>query len=205
MRKNSKTSIEIASEVIAKEAEALQILASSLDENFSKVVEVISKSKGKVLVTGLGKSGVIAMKIAATLNSTGTRAQYMHGADALHGDIGTLSPEDVVMIVSKSGNTFELEQVAKIVKDMRVPLISMVSNKESELAKLADYILYVPVSGEACINGLAPTVSTTAQLAMGDAIAIALESLSDYSPYDFAKVHPGGELGEKLRKICNQK
>lgn len=201
MVKSLTNPLEIGVEVITKEAEALKKVASSLDEKFSMAVDLLYQMEGKVVLTGLGKSAMIAMKIAATLNSTGTKAQFMHGADAIHGDMGTLSPSDVLMIVSKSGYSSEIEEIVKMAKWIGIPIISITSQKGSILEAESNIFLYVPVEAEACPNNLAPTVSTTAHLAVGDAIAMTLEMAHSFSKEDFRRIHPGGSIGQQLSEI----
>ncbi|MBR5611096.1 MAG: SIS domain-containing protein [Bacteroidales bacterium] len=194
---------EIALEVVKKEAEAVRRLSEVIDENFNRVVELIHGIKGRVIVAGMGKSGIVASKMVSTFNSTGTRAQYLHAADALHGDLGMVTADDVVIIVSKSGNTSEIEKLALGVRKIGAPIVAIVSNKESFLAKSAEYILYAPIEHEACCCNLAPTVSTTVHLVLGDALAVALENLNGFGVADFAKVHPEGSIGEETKKILS--
>lgn len=203
MTKSCENLREIALEVVRKEAEAVRKLSEAIDDNFSQVVEVIHNIKGRVIVAGMGKSGIIARKIVSTMNSTGTAAQYLHAADAMHGDLGMIKEEDVVVVISKSGNTAEIRKLAMHVKKSGVPLISILSNKNSFLAEVSDYILYAPVSTEACSCNLAPTVSTTVHLVMGDALAVALEKMNGFGVDDFAKVHPEGSIGEESRKMLS--
>jgi arabinose-5-phosphate isomerase len=194
---------EIALEVVKKEAEAVNRLSEAIDENFDRVVELIHGIKGRVIVAGMGKSGIVANKIVSTLNSTGTRAQYLHAADALHGDLGMVSADDVVIIVSKSGNTSEIEKLVLSVRKIGAPIVAIVSNRESILARSAEYVLYAPIESEACCCNLAPTVSTTVHLVLGDALAVALENLNGFGMEDFAKVHPEGSIGEVTKKILS--
>ena len=194
---------EIALEVVKKEAEAESRLSEAIDENFDRVVELIHGIKGRVIVAGMGKSGIVANKIVSTLNSTGTRAQYLHAADALHGDLGMVSADDVVIIVSKSGNTSEIEKLVLSVRKIGAPIVAIVSNRESILARSAEYVLYAPIESEACCCNLAPTVSTTVHLVLGDALAVALENLNGFGMEDFAKVHPEGSIGEVTKKILS--
>lgn len=169
-----------------------------VDEEFANAVNCIYQSKGRVIITGIGKSAIIANKIVATLNSTGTPAIFMHAADAIHGDLGTIQEEDVVICISKSGNTPEIKVLVPLLKNGPNKLIAITSNKESFLGQQADYVLNAYVEKEACPNNLAPTTSTTAQLVIGDALAICLLELKGFSSSDFAKYHPGGALGKKL-------
>lgn len=190
--------IGTAKEVIEKEARAVQALTNYIDKEFETIVNLIYNSKGRVILTGIGKSAIIASKIVATLNSTGTAALFMHAADAIHGDLGMIQPEDVVICISKSGNTPEIKILVPLIKRRGNTLIAMVSNIESYLAKGADYILKTTIENEACPNNLAPTSSTTTQLVLGDALAVTLLKLKGFSKEDFAKLHPGGSLGKRL-------
>ena len=169
-----------------------------LTEDFTKVVELIYNSKGNVIVSGIGKSANIGQKIVATLNSTGTTAVFMHAADAIHGDLGIIRDDDVVVIISKSGETPEIKVLIPLIKIRKNKLIAIVGNRNSYLATQADYVLDTTVPCEACPNNLAPTSSTTAQLVMGDAIAVALLKMRGFTAQDFAKFHPGGALGQRL-------
>ncbi len=189
---------EIGKQVIRHETKAIQLLEQYIDDDFAKTVEVIYNSKGRVIITGIGKSANISQKIVATLNSTGTPAVFMHAADAIHGDLGIVQEEDVVVCISKSGNTPEIKVLLPLIKARNNKLIAIVSNTGSFLAKQADFVLNAHVKEEACPNNLAPTSSTTAQLVMGDALAIALLDYRKFSSEDFAKYHPGGSLGKKL-------
>ena len=189
----------IARKVIADETEAIRCLADFIDDDFEKVVELIYRSMGRVIVTGIGKSAIIAQKIVATLNSTGTPSVFMHAADAIHGDLGMIRPEDVVICISKSGNTPEIKVLIPLIRNIgNEQIVAMVSNTDSFLAQNAAYVLKAKVEREACPNNLAPTNSTTAQLVMGDALAICLIQLRSFSSRDFAKYHPGGSLGKRL-------
>ncbi|MFD0864129.1 SIS domain-containing protein [Sungkyunkwania multivorans] len=190
--------ISSAKQTIRSEAEAITHLATLIDEDFAEATELIYRSKGRVIVTGIGKSAIIATKIVATMNSTGTPAIFMHAADAIHGDLGTILDDDVVICISKSGNTPEIKVLVPLIKNGPNKLIAITSNKESFLGQQADHILHAYVEKEACPNNLAPTTSTTAQLVIGDALAIALLDLKGFSSKDFAKYHPGGSLGKKL-------
>ncbi|MCK5855967.1 MAG: KpsF/GutQ family sugar-phosphate isomerase [Bacteroidales bacterium] len=189
---------KIALQVIKEEAEAISNLSSSINSDFVSAIETILKSKGRLIVTGIGKSANIATKIVATLNSTGTPAVFMHAADAIHGDLGIVQKDDVVMCISKSGNTPEIKVLIPLVKSLGNPLIANVGNNDSFLAKQADFVLDSTVAKEACPNNLAPTSSTTAQLVMGDALAVSLLEMRGFSDRDFAKYHPGGALGKQL-------
>ncbi|MCL6265313.1 KpsF/GutQ family sugar-phosphate isomerase [Flagellimonas myxillae] len=190
--------LSIAKRTLETESKAIHNLIGQLDEQFAAAVQHILKSQGRVVVTGVGKSAIIASKIVATLNSTGTPAIFMHAADAIHGDLGTIQNNDVVVCLSKSGNTAEIKALLPLIKNGGNKLIGITGNMESVLAKQADFVLGAYVEKEACPNNLAPTTSTSAQLAMGDALAICLLELRGFSSADFAKYHPGGALGKKL-------
>lgn len=196
---NQKRSInKIAREVIEQEAKAVQNLSEYLNADFEEAVRSIFNSKGRVIVTGIGKSANIAQKIVSTLNSTGTPAIFMHAADAIHGDLGIILKDDIVLTISKSGNTPEIKVLLPLIKYRGNQIIAITGNMDSFLAKQADFVLNVSVEREACPNNLAPTTSTTAQLVMGDALAVCLLEMRGFSPEDFAKVHPGGALGKML-------
>ncbi len=196
---NSKEDIlKIAKEVVEKEAYAVANLTHFIDDSFANVVELIYNSSGRLIITGIGKSAIIASKIVATLNSTGTHSVFMHAADAIHGDLGIIMAQDIVMCISKSGNTPEVKMLVPLIKRMGNPLIAMVSNTNSFLAEHSNYIVKTTIECEACPNNLAPTSSTTTQLVMGDALAVSLLKLRGFSQQDFAKLHPGGSLGKKL-------
>ena len=190
--------IKVAKETISNEARAIEELINLLDLDFTAAVEHIYNAKGRVIITGIGKSAIIATKIVATLNSTGTPAIFMHAADAIHGDLGTIQQDDVVICISKSGNTPEIKVLVPLIKNFKNTLIAITGNKDSFLGKQSDYVLNAYVEKEACPNNLAPTTSTTAQLVMGDALAVSLLHLRGFSSKDFAKYHPGGALGKKL-------
>lgn len=189
---------ELAKNTILQEAESIKKLADYIDSDFEKIVTIIYKSKGRVIITGIGKSANIAQKIVATLNSTGTPAIFMHAADAIHGDLGIIQDDDVVICISKSGNTPEIKVLVPLIKSRGNKLIGMVSSTDSYLGKEADFVLKSTVDKEACPNNLAPTNSTTAQLVIGDALAVCLLEYRGFSSDDFARVHPGGVLGKKL-------
>ena len=189
---------DIAQKAIKEEAFAINKLISRIDKDFEAAVETILKSKGRLIITGIGKSANIASKIVATLNSTGTPSIFMHAADAIHGDLGIVQKDDVVMCISKSGNTPEIKVLIPLVKSLGNPLIANVGNIDSFLAKQADFVIDSTVEREACPNNLAPTSSTTAQLVMGDALAISLLEMRGFSDQDFARYHPGGALGKQL-------
>lgn len=190
--------LESATTAIANELEAVKGLQNSINDDFIKAVEMIFSAKGRLIVTGIGKSAIIAKKIVATLNSTGTPAIFMHAADAIHGDLGIVREEDIVLLLSKSGETPEIKILVPLLKGRRNRLIALVGNTTSYLAKQADIILDATVNKEACPNNLAPTSSTTAQLVLGDAVAISLLELRGFTAADFAKTHPGGALGKKM-------
>jgi arabinose-5-phosphate isomerase len=183
---------------IANEAESIVNLKNYIDIDFAKSVELIFNSKGRTIITGIGKSANIGIKIVSTLNSTGTPAVFMHAADAIHGDLGIIQPEDVIICISKSGNTPEIKVLVPLIKSMGNKLIALVGNIKSYLALQSDLIINCSVEKEACPNNLAPTSSTTAQLVMGDAIAVALLECRGFTTKDFAKYHPGGALGKQL-------
>lgn len=190
--------IQKGKEVIRIEAEAVVNLAESINAQFVKAVEIIGESKGRVVLTGMGKSGLIARKIVATLNSTGTAAIYLHPTDALHGDLGMVRKEDVVLLISKSGNTQEVANLLPMLKRIGVKMIAMCGSENSRLARECDIFLNVAVKEEACPYDLAPTASTTAMLAMGDALSVALLQKRNFTVQDFAFLHPGGSLGKRL-------
>lgn len=190
--------IQLARETVKKEAEAVGSLVEFIDRDFANCVSLIYNSKGRVIITGIGKSANIAIKIVATLNSTGTPSIFMHAADAIHGDMGNIQKDDVVICISKSGNTPEIKVLIPFIKNMGNPIIGMVGNMSSYLSKQSDHIINTMVNAEACPNNLAPTSSTTAQLVMGDALAVCLLEMRGFSIDDFAKYHPGGSLGKKM-------
>lgn len=190
--------IKQALATIDMEATSVEKLKGYVDESFVKVVEVIHNSNGRVVITGIGKSAIIAQKIVATLNSTGTPALFMHAADAIHGDLGMIQEHDVVIIISKSGESPEIKVLIPFIKNFGNPVIALCGNEQSYLAKNADYLINSTVSQEACPNNLAPTTSTTAQLVMGDALAVCLLSLKGFTAEDFARFHPGGALGKRM-------
>lgn len=198
VQKKINTVRQYASQCLHDEAEAIVGLIPQLDDNFDKAVELIYNCKGKIIVTGVGKSGNIGAKIAATLSSTGTPAFFINPLDMYHGDLGVISKNDVLLALSNSGQTDELLRLITIVLHLKATIISMTSNPQSLLAKYSNAHITVKVEKEACPLNLAPTSSTTAALAMGDALAIALMQVRDFKPNDFAKFHPGGELGKRL-------
>lgn len=195
LAKNIKSS---AIKVLQTEGDAIKNLISYIDDEFVSCVEAILSSKGRVVITGIGKSAIIAHKIVATLNSTGTPALFMHAADAIHGDLGMVQKDDMVICISKSGNTPEIKVLVPLLKRLGSKLIALVSNVKSYLAEHADFVLNATIAEEACPNNLAPTTSTTAHLAMGDALAVCLLEAKGFSSDDFAKYHPGGALGKQL-------
>ena len=188
----------IAIQVIEDEKKAIDQLAGNIDDAFVKAVETLFLTNGRVIITGIGKSANIATKIVSTFNSTGTPAIFMHAADAIHGDLGMVQKDDVVICISKSGNTPEIKVLTPLIKNFGNTLIAIVGNTESFLASQADIVLNATVDHEACPNNLAPTSSTTAPLVMGDAIAVALMECRNFSARDFARFHPGGVLGKRL-------
>lgn len=197
MKKND-TIIALATQIIENEANAIIGLKDRIDENFQKVVEMTLESRGNLVFSGIGKSAIIAQKIVATMNSTGTTAVFMHAADAIHGDLGIVREEDIVVILSKSGETPEIKVLVPLIKLRGNKIVAMVGNRKSYLAQQADFVLDVSVSDEAIPDSLAPTSSTTAQLVMGDALALILMRCRGFSTDDFAKFHPGGALGKQL-------
>ena len=192
------TILASAKKTILSESESIAKLTKFLDDNFVNAVEIIYKSKGRLVVTGIGKSAIIAQKIVATLNSTGTPSLFLHASEAIHGDLGMLQPSDVVICISKSGNSPEIKVLVPLLKRFGNKLIAITGNTTSFLGKEADFVLNTYVDSEACPINLAPTNSTTAQLVMGDAIAVCLMEMKNFTAEDFAKYHPGGALGKKL-------
>lgn len=189
--KTARTTLEI-------EIATLEKLKASINADFLAAAQMIFSSPGRLIVSGIGKSALIAQKIVATLNSTGTPAIFMHAADAIHGDLGMIQSDDIVLCLSKSGETPEIKVLLPLLRNLEIPVIAMVSNVDSYLARTASVILHTPISKEADPNNLAPTASTTAQAAMGDALATALLAMRGFSPRDFAQFHPGGALGKQL-------
>ncbi|HDZ5336794.1 TPA: KpsF/GutQ family sugar-phosphate isomerase [Campylobacter coli] len=190
--------LKIAKEVFATEAKAIEDLALNLDENFSKVIELMLHTKGRCIVSGMGKSGHIGAKIAATLASTGTPSFFIHPGEALHGDLGMLTPDDILIAISNSGETEEILKIIPAIKKRKIPLIAMCGKENSTLVKQGDIFLNISIKEEACPLQLAPMSSTTATLVMGDALAAALMKARNFRPDDFALFHPGGSLGRKL-------
>jgi len=189
---------QIARDVLINESKAIQNLTNFIDNDFEACVSALLETKGRVIITGIGKSAIIANKIVATLNSTGTPSIFMHASDAIHGDLGMILPEDVVICVSKSGNTPEIKVLVPLLKRRGSKLVALVGNTNSYLSQQADYVLNATIAEEACPHNLAPTTSTTAQLAIGDAVAICLLEMRGFSREDFAEFHPGGSLGKQL-------
>ena len=190
--------LAVAKKTILSESEAIVKLIDYLDENFSRAVEIIFQSKGRLVVTGIGKSAIIGQKMVATFNSTGTPSMFLHAAEAIHGDLGMIQKYDVIICISKSGNSPEIKALIPLLKRDGNPLIGISGNSSSFLAQQSNYVLNTTVAAEACPINLAPTNSTTAQLVMGDALAICLMEMRDFKAEDFAKYHPGGALGKKL-------
>lgn len=196
-----KTSVNIretGKRTIRLESAAIESLEQFIDDDFEQTVELIASCRGRVVITGIGKSAIIAQKIVATLNSTGTPALFMHAADAIHGDLGMITPDDVVMCISKSGESPEIKVLVPLVKNLGNTLVAIVGKVDSYLAQSAHFVLNTSVTQEACPNNLAPTSSTTAQMVMGDALAVCLIEMKGFTAEDFAKFHPGGTLGKKL-------
>ena len=194
--------LEIGKKVIEEEREALKGTEEALDKNFVEAVKLIYDIKGKLVVTGMGKSGLVGQKIAATLASTGTPSFFLHPAEAIHGDLGMISKDDAVLAISNSGNTPEIVAIIPTIKRWGNPIIAITNNKESKLAKESDIHLFLNVKREACRLNLAPTSSTTATLALGDALAVALLEMRGFTSEDFAQFHPGGSLGKKLMRVA---
>ena len=190
---------KIAKETIAIELDAVKRIESSINDNFAHAINLILSTKGRLIVSGIGKSANIANKMVATLNSTGQPAVFLHAADAIHGDLGNIQHDDVVICISKSGNTPEVKALVPFIKNMGNQIIALTGNLQSFLAQEADFIIDVSIDKEACPHNLAPTSSTTAQLVMADAIAVSLLACKDFSDADFARFHPGGTLGKRLR------
>lgn len=190
--------IAVAKKTILSESESIAKLITFIDADFAEATQIIFKSKGRLIVTGIGKSAIIAQKIVATMNSTGTPSMFLHASEAIHGDLGMVQPQDVVICISKSGNSPEIKVLVPILKRFGNTLIAITGNTTSFLAKGSNFILNTTVDAEACPINLAPTNSTTAQLVMGDALAVCLMEMRGFTPTDFAKYHPGGALGKKL-------
>jgi arabinose-5-phosphate isomerase len=194
----------IAQKTLEIELEAIKGLSNFIDTDFEEAVKAIHSTKGRFIVSGIGKSAIIAQKIVATCNSTGTPSIFLHAAEAIHGDSGMITPADIVLIISKSGESPEIKNLVQLVKQFGNTLIAMVGNTESNLAKEANWVLNTTVSKEACSNNLAPTSSTTAQIVMGDLVAMCLMELNQFKAIDFAKFHPGGNLGKRLTLTVGQ-
>lgn len=194
---------ETAIQTISIEAKAVMGLQQFIDESFEQAIKAMHGCSGRIIISGMGKSALVAQKIVATLNSTGTPAAYMHAADAIHGDLGMVRPEDVVIIISKSGESPEIKALVPLVKNFGNILIGMVGQTSSFLALQSDIVLNTTVEEEACVNNLAPTSSTTAQMVMGDVLAVCLMQLNNFTPNDFARFHPGGALGKRLLLTVN--
>ncbi|MDD8018469.1 MAG: KpsF/GutQ family sugar-phosphate isomerase [Bacteroidota bacterium] len=192
------TDIQIGKKVIRIETEAVAALDSKINGEFQKAIDILFRCKGRVVITGMGKSGLIARKIVATMNSTGTPSIFLHPSDAVHGDLGMVRNDDVVICISKSGDTQEIRQLLPMFKRINVPVISLVGNTNSHLAQQSNVVLDISVKEEACPHDLAPTASTTATLAMGDALAVTLLEKKNFTADDFAMFHPGGNLGKRL-------
>ena len=190
--------IKTAKEVIELQSNTIANLEKFIDKNFQDVVDLLKNINGRLIVIGIGKSAIIGKKIVATLNSTGTSSIFIHGVEAIHGDLGSIKKDDVILFISKSGNTNELKKIFSVIKVQKNKTIAMTANKDSYLAKNSDFFLNTFVQKEACPNNLAPTTSSTAQLVMGDALAICLLKLKGFSKNDFARYHPGGILGKKI-------
>lgn len=195
--------LSAARRVITQEADALHVLAAQLGESFSQAVELLLQAKGRVIVSGMGKSGHIARKIAATFASTGTPAHFVHPAEASHGDLGMLTPNDVVLVLSNSGETPELADLVAYTRRFGIPMIGVASKAKSTLLQRADVSIVLPDLGEACSTGVVPTTSTTMTLALGDALAVALMEVRDFTPENFREFHPGGKLGARLSKVSD--
>lgn len=193
-----KTIVQTALETIELEAASISGLSAFIHEGFDAVIQEIADCKGRIVISGVGKSAIVAQKIVATLNSTGTPALFMHAADAIHGDLGMVQQDDIVLLISKSGESPEIKVLVPLIKNFGNTLIGMVGNTDSYLARSSDIILNTTVSQEACPNNLAPTSSTTAQMVMGDVLAVCLMQINGFSDHDFARYHPGGNLGKRL-------
>jgi arabinose-5-phosphate isomerase len=202
MKLDRDTALATARRVLAMEAQAVHDLGERVNDSFAQAVEIAASCTGKIAVTGMGKSGIICKKIAATLSSTGSPAAFLHAAEAMHGDVGLLEPHDVVLAVSKSGETMEILHLLNVAKRLGLPLIAMSGNPGSTLARMADVNLDVSVTEEACPFGLAPTTSTVAALAMGDALAMVLMECKGFQLEDFAHYHPAGSIGKKFLRVA---
>lgn len=198
MSTNHQEILELAREAIGQEATAIAALGNLINDEFAQIVDLCFQCPGRIVITGIGKSAIIAQKLVATFNSTGTPALYMHAADAIHGDLGMIQPKDVVICISKSGNSPEIKVLIPLIRNMGNKVIGMVGNLQGFLALESDFVLNTTVDRESCPNNLAPTTSTAAQMVMGDTLAVCLIHLRDFSKQDFARYHPGGALGKKL-------
>lgn len=196
--------LSLAKKTLSIEISELESLRDRLDENFENAVKIINNAKGKLIIVGIGKSAHVANKIVATLNSTGTPSQFLHAAEAIHGDLGVIQKQDIVLCISYSGNSSEIVNLLPFLKDYSATLIGMTGNPNSKLAEVSDIILNTHIDKEACPNRLAPTSSTTVQMALGDALAVCLMELKDFKDTDFAKFHPGGSLGKNLTAKVSQ-
>ena len=193
-----KSIIDWAKQAIAAEQEAIANLATQIDEQFTEAVQAMYQCKGRVIISGIGKSAIVAQKIAATLNSTGTPSSFLHAAEATHGDLGMVRNGDVIIVLSKSGESAEIKTLVSLVRSLGNKIVAITGNTRSYLARQSDFVINSFVQQEACRNNLAPTSSTTAQMVLGDAIAVCLMELKDFSSADFARLHPGGNLGKRL-------
>ena len=195
---NNSKSVEISSQVIDIQIDAINKLKKSINKDFDEIIAHLSKIKGRIIVTGIGKSAIIGMKISSTLNSTGSPSIFMHGSDALHGDLGTITKDDTLIYISKSGNNSDTIELINNLNKRKIDVIAITANKDSYLAKKSKFTIYMPIEKEACPNNLAPTTSSGIQLLVGDMIAICLMTLNEFDERSFAKFHPAGNLGKKL-------
>ena len=195
---NNSKSVEISSQVIDIQIDAINKLKKSINKDFDEIIAHLSKIKGRIIVTGIGKSAIIGMKISSTLNSTGSPSIFMHGSDALHGDLGTITKDDTLIYLSKSGNNSDTIELINNLNKRKIDVIAITANKDSYLAKNSKFTIYTPIEKEACPNNLAPTTSSGIQLLVGDMIAICLMTLNEFDEKSFAKFHPAGTLGKKL-------
>ena len=195
---NNSKSVEISSQVIDIQIDAINKLKKSINKDFDEIIAHLSKIKGRIIVTGIGKSAIIGMKISSTLNSTGSPSIFMHGSDALHGDLGTITKDDTLIYISKSGNNSDTIELINNLNKRKIDVIAITANKDSYLAKKSKFTIYMPIEKEACPNNLAPTTSSGIQLLVGDMIAICLMTLNEFDEKSFAKFHPAGTLGKKL-------
>ena len=195
---NNSKSVEISSQVIDIQIDAINKLKKSINKDFDEIIAHLSKIKGRIIVTGIGKSAIIGMKISSTLNSTGSPSIFMHGSDALHGDLGTITKDDTLIYISKSGNNSDTIELINNLNKRKIDVIAITANKDSYLAKKSKFTIYMPIEKEACPNNLAPTTSSGIQLLVGDMISICLMTLNEFDEKSFAKFHPAGNLGKKL-------